>query len=120
MDVKDVADLARGTAGDGTSLAEILHPERGAPGLRCSLAHASLRPGASSYPHRLSSTEIYYILEGTGVMHVGEDSREVRAGQAVFIPPGAIQWVDNPGPATLAFLCIVDPPWRQEDEEILR
>jgi oxalate decarboxylase/phosphoglucose isomerase-like protein (cupin superfamily) len=44
---------------------------------------------------------------------------EVAAGQAVYIPPGAIQRIENPGPGRLAFLCIVEPAWTAAGEEVL-
>lgn len=120
MDIRDVADLPRREAGDGTDLAEILRPSGAAPDLRYSLAHAVVQPGAASLPHRLASSEVYYMLAGDGVVHVGEEAGPVRAGQAVYIPPGAVQWIENSGSGDLEFLCIVDPPWREKDEELVR
>jgi len=52
-------------------------------------------------------------------MHIDAESKTVRAGQAVYIPPGAVQFIENGGRSELRFLCIVDPAWRPEDEEIL-
>ena len=40
-------------------------------------------------------------------------------GDTVEIPPNATQFVMNDGPTPLTFLCIVDPGWRAEDEEVL-
>ncbi|WP_227717020.1 cupin domain-containing protein [Methanobacterium paludis] len=61
---------------------------------------------------------MYYILEGEGVMHIEEESSRVHAGQAVYIPPHAKQWIENIGNADLKFLCIVSPPWHEDDEEL--
>jgi mannose-6-phosphate isomerase-like protein (cupin superfamily) len=36
----------------------------------------------------------------------------------VYIPPGAEQHIRNTGAGDLKFLCIVDPAWRAEDEEV--
>ena len=52
-------------------------------------------------------------------MHVDSESAEVHSGQAVYIPPNSIQYIANTGKSDLEFLCIVDPAWRPEDEEIL-
>ncbi|MGZ5469928.1 MAG: cupin domain-containing protein, partial [Candidatus Aminicenantales bacterium] len=65
------------------------------------------------------SSEVYYLLEGRGLMHVGNEQAEVAAGQAVYIPPDTIQFIENPGPGRLVFLCIVDPAWTTGDEEVL-
>ncbi|UCC44379.1 MAG: cupin domain-containing protein [Candidatus Zixiibacteriota bacterium] len=107
-------------AGDNTRLRELLHPDRDYPFTAgYSLAHATLPGKQSSRRHRLTSDEVYYILSGTGVMHVDEESAEVAAGDAVDIPPGSIQWIENTGQEDLAFLCIVFPAWRTEDETVL-
>jgi len=43
----------------------------------------------------------------------------VEPGQAVYIPPHSTQHIRNTGPSDLLFLCIVDPAWRSEDEEMV-
>jgi mannose-6-phosphate isomerase-like protein (cupin superfamily) len=52
-------------------------------------------------------------------MHINNESEEVLPGTAVYIPPDAVQFIHNPAKEDLIFLCIVDPAWRKEDEEIL-
>ena len=49
----------------------------------------------------------------------GPERAEIGAAQAVYIPPGEIQFIENPGPGRLAFLCLVDPAWTAADEEVL-
>lgn len=73
----------------------------------------------ASTRHRLISTEVYYILAGEAWMHVGVESAKVGPGDAIVIPPETEQWIRNTGKVQLEFLCIVDPAWRVEDEEIL-
>jgi len=107
-------------AGDLTRLRELLHPKRDYPFLgRYSLAYATVAVGQASVRHRLKTDEVYYILSGQGIMHVDEDSAPVSPGDVVEIPPNSVQWIENTGPHDLAFLCIVDPARRTEDEEIL-
>lgn len=105
-------------AGDGTLLRELLHPEKQAIALRYSLAHAIVPGGRSSLPHSLKTSEVYYILSGTGEMHINGESQVVEPGDAVYIPPQAEQFIRNEGTEPLVFICIVDPAWRQEDETI--
>ena len=52
-------------------------------------------------------------------MHVGPERAEVGPGQAVYIPPGEVQFIENIGAGRLVFLCIVDPAWRASDEDVL-
>lgn len=69
-----------------------------------SLAHAILKPGESSLPHKMkSSVEIYFILEGRGIMHSENESKEVNPTQAIYIPPDSVQWIENIGDGDLKF-----------------
>ncbi len=119
MKIKDVAEIPPITAGDDSELRELLHPDRDDVELGCSLACAVVKPGRSTLPHRLASSEIYYLIFGSGVMHIGDEEAPVHAGHCVYIPKGETQWIENTGRIDVAFLCLVDPAWRQEDEEIL-
>jgi mannose-6-phosphate isomerase-like protein (cupin superfamily) len=119
MYIKDLKQCEEFTAGDNTVLRELLHPAKADLKLHYSLAHAVVRPGKASRPHRLKTSEVYYIMEGEGVMHIDDESAPVRQGHAVYIPPNAKQYILNTGSSALKFLCIVDPAWRKEDEDVL-
>ena len=118
MLIKRLGDCRELTAGDGTRLRELLHPERDRVECRYSLAIARIEPGCASLPHRLQQTEVYYLIRGAGVMHVADDARRVAAGDAVYIPAGAVQWIENDGGEVIEFACIVDPAWTAEGEEV--
>jgi len=119
MLIKKLKDCREITAGDRTRLREVLHPARDAVAIRYSLAEARLAPGARSRAHRLETAEVYYMVQGAGVTHIGEDTAEVTSGDAIYIPPGSVQWLENIGKEEIEFFCIVDPAWRPEDEEVL-
>jgi mannose-6-phosphate isomerase-like protein (cupin superfamily) len=106
------------TAGDDTAIREIFHPDKERLEIRYSLAYASLKAGMASRPHRLKTSEVYYILKGKGIMHIDDESKEISSNHTVYIPPDALQHIENTGDSELTFLCVVDPAWRQEDEEI--
>ena len=96
MIIRDIADCPRTKVIDGSFLAELLHPDKvpGAQRLRCSIAHAIVPPGESTLPHLLkTSTELYYILEGSGEMHIGSRSAPVHPGQIILIPRGRSQYI---------------------------
>jgi len=120
MYIKRLADCEETIAGDRTRLRELLHPDRDPVSIRYSFAVARLEPRQSSVPHRLRTAEVYYLIRGRGVMHVGDEVAPVSAGDAVYIPPSETQWLENPGAETIEFACIVDPAWRAEDEELIR
>lgn len=119
MIIRSLRDIEGFRAGDGSFLKELFHPAKEPLGIGYSLAHALVRPGDRTLPHKLRSAEVYVILEGTGLMRVGAEEAEVGPGQAVVVPPGEVQSLANTGASDLAFLCIVDPAWRAEDEDVL-
>ena len=97
---------------------EYLHPDRDPLALRYSIAHAVVAPGQTTALHRLKgASEVYIILEGEGLMRIEGESERVRAGHSIYIPPGALQCIDNTGSSDLKFLCIVDPAWQPEAED---
>ena len=120
MRVRKLSQCPQFVAGDNTRLRELLHPDREYPfDGRYSLAHATVAPGGRSTEHKLKTSEVYYILSGEGIMRIDNESAPVEPGDAIEIPPGAMQWIENAGETPLEFLCIVDPAWRAEDEEVL-
>ena len=119
MFIRQLKDCPEFVAGDACHLRELLNAKTDQRAYRYSLAHAIVKAGVRTKPHALKTSEIYYVLEGKGRMHVGDDSAEVEAGCVIDIPPHAVQWIENTGKADLIFICIVDPAWRPEDEKIL-
>jgi len=119
MFIRELKDCGEFIAGDNCMLREILHPDKENLALRYSLAHAIVKPGDTTWRHRLKTSEVYYILEGDGVMHIENETAPVRSGSTVYIPPMATQCITNSGNTDLKFICIVDPAWRKEDEEVL-
>lgn len=119
MLLKWIEEVHAFTAGDETKIREVLHPKNETLDLPYSLAHASLEPGERSLPHRLrSSAEVYVILEGRGMVICDGEQREVGPGAVVLIPAGAEQYAINSGQVTFRFLCIVSPPWSEDDEVV--
>ena len=118
MLTRSLSDCKEILAGDNTLLRELLHPVRNGAAIRYSLAHAKLARGTASLPHRLKTSEVYYFISGQGRMHVDGEVTPVGPEQVLYVPPGAVQHVENTGTDELVFLCIVDPAWRAEDEEV--
>jgi mannose-6-phosphate isomerase-like protein (cupin superfamily) len=116
--IRELQDCREFIAGDNCILREVLHPDKADLELRYSLAHATVRPGQTTGKHRLRTSEVYYIMEGEGLMHIDDETAPVRRGSTVYIPPRAAQCITNSGPRDLKFICIVDPAWRKEDEEV--
>lgn len=117
MLIKSINDCEYFQVPDKTVLCELLHPKNENLKMDCSIAHAFLDKGQASLPHKLkTSVEVYYILEGEGLMHIDNQTENVAKGDAIYIPPGSVQWIENRGSSSLKFLCVVTPPWMEEDE----
>lgn len=84
---------------------------------QCSLAEETLPPGAAVTPHyHLELEEIYYLIEGQGLMTVGDEEREVQAGDAIYVPCGARHTLKNTGTEPLRLLVTCGPAFFYEDE----
>jgi mannose-6-phosphate isomerase-like protein (cupin superfamily) len=119
MFIRDLSECEEFIAGDDTRLRELFSPLKDSLDLRYSLAIARVKPGVTTRLHRLKHSEVYYVVSGTGEMVVGAERERVGSGCAIYIPPGSSQQIANVGDDELVFLCIVDPAWKAEDEEIL-
>ena len=119
MQIYRLAEQPVFDGGDGTVLRELFHPDHDSVDVRYSLAHATLAKGEKTLLHRLKTVEVYYILAGHGKMHIEDDVQDVFPEEVVYIPAHTVQWIENVGTSDLVFLCLVDPAWKVEDEEIL-
>lgn len=103
------------TTMDGSTIREILAPRNSAVREQ-SLAEATLRPGACTTAHSHPGTEeIYYILQGTAVMAVEDERRDVGVGDAIGILAGTRHQIHNTGPDDLIFLCCCVPAYSDTD-----
>jgi mannose-6-phosphate isomerase-like protein (cupin superfamily) len=86
-----------------------------------SIARARVKPSVTTRWHRLrGTTERYYIIEGKGMMEVGDrPPQEVKAGDVVIIPPLCRQRITNTGSEDLIFLAICTPRFLNESYECL-
>lgn len=106
-------------AGDDTRLREIIHPIKHHLQLGYSLAHGTLGPGRRSKRHVLKSSEVYYFITGRGRFLLNDREIPIEAGTTLYIPPGGEQSLENTGDQAIEFLCLVDPAWKVEDEQVL-
>lgn len=90
-----------------------------------SLGYVVLEPKGGQVPwHNQEQEEVYMILDGVGEMCLGQERREVRGGQTIFIPPHEFHQLTNIGDAPLVMVYCYGPSgdvahWRQELEGTL-
>ena len=120
MFIKRLRDCSEFTAGDNSRLREIFNPSKEDLKVRYSIAWAQVTCGEKTLPHKLTSAEVYYILKGTGKMHINNEEMSVGVDDTVYIPPDSLQYIENTGEGALEFLCIVDPAWEPDAEQIIQ
>ncbi|MBS1833035.1 MAG: cupin domain-containing protein [Acidobacteria bacterium] len=85
-----------------------------------SVGNVTLEPNGGQVPwHNQEQEEVYFVVEGTGEMCLGEERRTLSTGQAVYIPPGVFHQLTNVGDTPLRMIYIYGPAgdvahWRQE------
>ena len=113
MTVQNLEDQKPFTTKDGSTIRSILD-RTNAPVQNQSLAEASLPAGAATecHYHKLSE-ELYFLLEGSGVIELNGEQRQVGPGDAILIPPETRHTIlarEN-----LRFLCCCAPPYSHDD-----
>lgn len=104
---------------EGTKIKQYFHPHNTLNGISYSVAQFTLESGKKSKLHKISSSEIYYILEGSGNITINEDIHQIKKDDSVYVPPNSKQFIENSGSEDLKFLCIVEPAWKADDEVLL-
>jgi mannose-6-phosphate isomerase-like protein (cupin superfamily) len=62
---------------------------------------AELAPGGWLGCHRHDPPETYFVMQGEGVVQLGDEERGVRAGSAVFVPSSVEHGIRNTGQTSL-------------------
>ena len=113
MTINQLSQQKPFTTVDGSTIRSILD-RTNAPVQLQSLAEASLPAGGTTQKHyHKRAEEIYFILEGTALMDLDGETRDVGPGDAILIPPNA--WHQITAHTDLRFLCCCAPPYSHED-----
>ena len=84
---------------------EALPPER------LTLHISEVGPGARAHPpHTHEGIEGFYILEGQGVVEVGEARHPLGAGEAALLDAGTLHGLVNAGAGPLRYMVIIARP----------
>jgi mannose-6-phosphate isomerase-like protein (cupin superfamily) len=118
MDIRNLSDTAPFTTKDGSEIRELL-AHRNSAIRNQSLAEARIPAGGSTQEHyHPRAEEIYFITAGTGRMRIEGETREVKPGDAIAIPPGQRHKLWNTGAETLLLLCCCAPAYEHADTVI--
>jgi len=119
MKIKRNSDIPEIIGHEGSKIKNYFDPDSTDNEIRFSMAHFMIQKGKRTLLHRMKSSEVYYILEGVGILKINGKSFTVKKDDSVFVPPMSEQSIENIGGKDLRFLCIVDPAWNQENEIVL-
>ncbi|MGE0066696.1 MAG: cupin domain-containing protein [Solirubrobacterales bacterium] len=116
MNISRRSDLEPYRTKDGSTIREWAGPGYAAHADSQSLAEATIAPGAATTAHfHRASEELYLVTAGSGVLRIGNEEREVEAGDCAVIPPGAVHHLRNTGATDLVVVCACSPPYSHED-----
>ena len=70
------------------------------------LGEGLIQPGFPGPPLHVHERlhDMFYVLEGTLTMRLGDDTLELGAGSFACVPPGVVHTFSNPGDAPVRFL----------------
>ncbi|MCA9105718.1 MAG: cupin domain-containing protein [Pirellulaceae bacterium] len=115
MDIVNLDDVAPFITKDGSEIRELLAPRNSHIQWQ-SLAEARIPVGqATTAHHHRRTEEIYYVVEGSGLMEIDDQARAVRPGDAIAIPPGTTHRLTNTGDIVLRILCCCAPAYEHDD-----
>jgi quercetin dioxygenase-like cupin family protein len=106
MSVKHAADVEAKdvVTGKDTTIQVLISSQEGP---NFALRRFTMQPGGGMPPHTNTVEHEQYVLGGRANVGIGHETYEVRAGDVVFIPKGAVHFYENLGVEPFEFLCII-------------
>jgi mannose-6-phosphate isomerase-like protein (cupin superfamily) len=74
-----------------------------------------IEPGGEQRIHEHEPEQVYFILEGSGLMTVGAEREEVTAGDCILVPSGSPHGLRNTGDAVLRYFSAAAPSFTAEE-----
>lgn len=110
VNLADVPEEGTGDAAPWASTWKVLTPGMRAAGGKLGMVRNRLPPGSVGCPfhwHTLED-EIFYVLEGRGILRYGEEVREIGPGDCISCPAGrkVAHQIGNPFDRDLLYLAI--------------
>jgi quercetin dioxygenase-like cupin family protein len=91
-------------AGKDTTIQVLISSQEGP---NFALRKFSMQKGGGMPRHTNTVEHEQYVLRGEATITIGEETHHVKAGDAVFIPEGAVHSYENTGEGPFEFLCII-------------
>ena len=106
MSVKHTTDVEAKNvvAGKDTTIQVLISSQEGP---NFALRKFSMQKGGGMPRHTNTVEHEQYVLRGQEKIGIGEETYEVKQGDVVFIPAGAIHFYENVDEEPFEFLCII-------------
>jgi len=106
MSVKHAKDVEANNvaAGKDTTIQVLISAKEGP---NFALRKFSMQKGGGMPRHTNTVEHEQYVLRGQAVITIGDETHQVKTGDVVFIPEGAIHSYQNMGDEPFEFLCII-------------
>ena len=106
MPVKHAKDVEANnvTAGKDTTIQVLISSQEGP---NFALRKFSMQKGGGMPRHTNTVEHEQYVLRGQATITIGDEAHQVKTGDVVFIPEGAIHSYQNIGDEPFEFLCII-------------
>jgi mannose-6-phosphate isomerase-like protein (cupin superfamily) len=78
-----------------------------------------MEPGGRQHVHSHEPEQMYYIMEGSGLMTVDGEQQQVGAGDCIFFSSFSSHGLENTGGTVLRYLSAASPSFTAEDSRKL-
>jgi quercetin dioxygenase-like cupin family protein len=86
---------------------------------KLSIQISTIPKGSEQPIHSHDPEQCYYIIKGTGLMIIDDETREVTAGDAIYIPSNKKHGIKNIGDIALEYLTANSPVFTKDYEDSL-
>ena len=85
---------------------------------KISIQITDVDPNEMQFLHSHEQEQCYYIIAGNGLMFIDDQTKEVKEGDAVFIPSNSTHGIKNIGNNTLTYLTANQAFGKQKENEL--
>ncbi|MGQ4875772.1 MAG: cupin domain-containing protein [Promethearchaeia archaeon] len=103
MKIINVKDVPIADTPHGVDVRKLINFEH------ATIVHIELKPGESLRKHKTPVDVNFYILEGKGIVEIGDESCEVQKDQLIFSPANIPHLLKNESDKNFRFLVIKTP-----------
>ena len=78
-----------------------------------------MEPGGVQHVHSHDPEQMYFIMEGSGLMTVDDEQQQVEAGECIFFSSFSRHGLKNTGGTVLRYLSAASPSFKKDESRKL-